>query len=105
MSSKKIDIDYKLFNPSGYPIRAFVTLTLEKILSKDEQMATENKKSPDLTRIYITKAGDTLPLLCYSIYGDSKYYIEVAKVNKIRAFRSLTLGEKIVFPPLQKSGK
>ncbi len=38
----------------------------------------------------------------YRIYGDSKYYLEVAKANNLTNFRKLTPGQEIFFPPIQK---
>ena len=57
-------------------------------------------QSPDLTQVRIAKAGDNLPLLCYQIYGDPGYYLEVAQANQIDAFRLLEPGMTVVFPPL-----
>ena len=68
----------------------------------DLRAAKENNKSPDLTHFRIVKAGDTLPLMTYAIYGDSKYYLEVAKANNLINFRKLDAGQRIFFPPLQK---
>lgn len=99
----KLDIDYKLFNASGYPIRAVATITCLKAISDEERRAVENRQSPDLTHIRYAKAGDTLALMAHRIYGDSKYYLEVAKANNILNFRRLKAGQKIVFPPIQKS--
>lgn len=101
----KLDIDYKIFNSNGNPIRAIATLELERILNKEEQDAITKPSSPDLTHIRYTKAGDTLPLLCYSIYRDTKYYLEVARVNKLRDFRRLKPGQEIFFPPLKKTNE
>jgi len=99
----KLDIDYKLFNASGYPIRAEATISCINTISDDERKALENKQSPDLTHIRYAKAGDSLPLMAYRIYGDSKYYLEVAKANNLLNFRRLKAGQKIIFPPLKKS--
>ncbi|MDB5157311.1 MAG: LysM peptidoglycan-binding protein, partial [Mucilaginibacter sp.] len=65
-----------------------------------KRVAQENAQSPDLTKVRVVMEGDTLPLLCYKIYGDSKYYIEVAQANNLNDFRYLQTGEKIKFPPL-----
>jgi len=40
--------------------------------------------------------------MSFKIYGDSKYYLEVARANKLINFRKLKIGQKIFFPPLQK---
>jgi hypothetical protein len=57
---------------------------------------------PDLTHIRKVKQGDTLPLMCYSIYGDPKYYLQVAEVNGLANFRQLKPGSDLFFPPLKK---
>ncbi len=99
----KLDIDYKLFNASGYPIRAVATINCINTISDEERKALENKKSPDLTHIRHVKAGDTLPLMCYRIYKDPAYYLEVAKANNLQNFRKLKAGQKIIFPPIRKT--
>jgi nucleoid-associated protein YgaU len=49
------------------------------------------------------KFGDTLPLMCYRIYGDPKYYLQVAEANGLDNFRRLKPGTDIFFPPLEKT--
>ncbi|NOR75025.1 MAG: LysM peptidoglycan-binding domain-containing protein, partial [Draconibacterium sp.] len=66
------------------------------------RVAMENNSSPDLTHVIIVKEGDTLPLMAFSIYGDPKYYLEVAKANSITNFRKLKVGQQIFFPPINK---
>ncbi|WP_046755827.1 CIS tube protein [Kordia jejudonensis] len=99
----KLDIDYKLFNPQGFPIRAVATLTCKQNTSEVLRLAKEKKSSPDLTHIRTVKEGDTLPLMTYRIYGDSKYYLEVARANNLLNFRSLEPGTELIFPPLDKT--
>lgn len=96
-------IDYKLFNPNGYPIRAVVDLTCLETISNVLRKAEISESSPDMTHIREVKQGDTLPLMTHRIYGDSKYYLEVAKANKLLNFRNLLPGQKIFFPPLDKA--
>jgi nucleoid-associated protein YgaU len=50
----------------------------------------------------MVKAGDTLPLMTEEIYGDDKYYLEVARINNITSFRQLQPGTEIFFPPIEK---
>jgi hypothetical protein len=101
----EIDITYKLFNPDGQPIRAVVKVKFKGSIEEKKRVAKENNNSPDLTHRRTVKAGDTLPLMCYQIYGDSKYYLQVAEVNDLGNFRSLTPGQNILFPPLEKTKK
>jgi nucleoid-associated protein YgaU len=55
--------------------------------------------------VRIVKEGDTLPSMVYKIYGDYKYYLEVAKVNGLNDFRNLQPGKQIFFPPFDKKVK
>jgi len=98
-----IDLTYNLFKPSGDPLRAKATCTFATSVSDEIRTKQENPKSPDLTHIRVVSDGDALPLMCYEIYGDSKYYLEVARVNKLNDFRTLKAGDKIFFPPLDKT--
>ena len=98
-----LSITYKLFNPDGKPIRAICKVTIREVTEEEQRVLEENNHSPDLTHFRIVKKGDTLPLMCFKIYGDSKYYIQVAKVNKLNNFRNLTVGNEIFFPPFDKT--
>lgn len=98
-----IDLVYNLFKPSGQPLRAKATCTFATSVSDEERIKRDDPHSPDLTHVRVVKDGDTLPMLCHEMYGDPKYYLEVARVNKLKSFRSLTIGDKIFFPPLDKT--
>jgi LysM repeat protein len=76
-------IEYKLFNNEGQPLRAIGKAKFSESISPELAAKEAKKESPDLTHKRTVKAGDTLPLITESIYGDSKYYLEVAKVNNI----------------------
>lgn len=95
-------IEYKLFNNEGRPIRAVGKAKFSESISPELAAKEAKVNSPDLTHKIEVKAGDTLPLMTEKIYGDSKYYLEVARVNGLINFRQLTPGEKLFFPPIQK---
>lgn len=98
----ELNIEYKLFAPNGMPLRAIAKAKFKTFENQEKIIAKQNKKSPDLTHSRIVVEGDTLPLMTFRIYGDSKYYLEVAKANKLTTFRKLKAGQIIVFPPIQK---
>jgi hypothetical protein len=91
---------YTLFKPSGDPLRARVSLAFVRYLSKNEEVLVSNRSSPDLSHAVEVREGDTLPLLCQRIYGDSRYYVAVARFNRLAAFRRLQPGTRLHFPPL-----
>lgn len=98
----EFNIEYKLFDSNGKPIRAIVKVTFKNFIAEAQRAARENKSSPDLTHYRVVKDGDNLPLMTHKIYGDPKYYLEVARVNGLTNFRKLTPGQKITFPPIEK---
>ena len=95
-----LDIDYTLFKADGTPLRAKLSVSFEEYLSPQAIAQKANKNSPDMTHARTVVAGDTLPAMCYSIYGDSIYYIDVANHNSLSDFRNLAAGSLIYFPPL-----
>lgn len=95
-------ISYKLFKPDGSPIRATVKVTIKKSEEEKERTAKERKGSPDLTHKRILKRGESLPWLCNIIYGDPRFYIQVAQANRISNFRKIPEGTEIFFPPFAK---
>jgi hypothetical protein len=97
---ESMDISYKLFNAQGAPLRAIVKTTFIGSIEEKKRVAKEDASSPDLTHIRTVTAGETLPLMCYNIYGDSRYYQEVARVNGLDNFRYLEAGLQLKFPPL-----
>lgn len=101
----EVGITYKLFKPDGTPLRATAKVKFKSSIEEQKRAAKENKKSSDLTHLRKVKEGDTLPLLCYRIYGESKYYLQVAEANGLGNFRLLTTGQDIAFPPIEKTGK
>ena len=98
----EMSIEFKLFGPDGTPLRAVVKTKFKGSVEEDLRVAKENNNSPDLTHIRVVNEGDTLPLMTFKIYRDSKYYLEVAKANKLQNFRKLKVGQKIMFPPIEK---
>jgi hypothetical protein len=98
---ESLSTDYTLFKPSGEPLRAKVKLAILSFMSKEEEGLRANRSSPDLSHQIEVKAGDTLPMLCYRVYKDCSYYLEVAKVNEITNVRDIKPGTKLHFPPLR----
>lgn len=95
-----MNIEYTLFSPDGIPLRAKVSLSFKSALTPATAAKSLGKSSPDLTHLITVKAGDNLPQMCKKIYGDSKYYTQVAAINKLTNFRYLKPGIELVFPPL-----
>lgn len=99
----ELTINYKLFRPDGTPIRAVATVRFKSSIEEQKRAAREDRTSPDLTHARKVKAGDTLPLMCHKIYGDPKYYLQVAAANGLSNFRKLEPGTNLFFPPIEKT--
>ena len=98
---QNMSISYKLFKPDGSPLRAEADCTFAGGINDDKLAALENKQSPDLTHIRTVIKGDTLSLLCFREYGDSRYYYQVAAANRLTDFKRLAPGTKLVLPPIE----
>ncbi|NER86345.1 hypothetical protein [Moorena sp. SIO3A2] len=99
---KSFDVKYTLFNRSGEPIRAELDALFVSDLDDYERVRLENKSSPDLTHTKTVKAGDKLPLMAQEVYGNSAYYIQLARANNLNNIRKLKTGITINLPPIEK---
>lgn len=97
---KSANVNYTLFNPEGQPLRAKISASFNGFIEDTLRAAQEDSSSPDLTHMRVVNDGDTLPLMTYNIYGDSKYYFQVAEINGLTNLKKLETGQKIFFPPL-----
>jgi len=95
-----LQIEYTLFNVLGIPLRAKLTPSFTQFLDPCDLSKIAAKNSPDMTHLRQVAVGDTLPLMCHRIYGDSRHYLMVANHNGLRHFRDLRPGQSIAFPPL-----
>lgn len=95
-----LDLTYTLFKPDGTPLRARVGTTFIGYTNEEALAKQANKSSPDLSHLVTVKAGDTLPLLCQEIYGNSACYVQVARANGLTDFRRIAPGTRLLFPPL-----
>ena len=96
----QLSIEYTLFDSNGLPLRAKLSPSFEQYLSPDDIAKLSGKNSPDMTHLRQVGAGDTLPLMCQRIYGDSRHYLMVANHNGLTHLRDLQPGQTIIFPPL-----
>ncbi|MDX1909699.1 MAG: hypothetical protein SF053_21860 [Bacteroidia bacterium] len=100
---KSADVNYTLFDPAGRPLRAKVNATFTKHDPPALIQQLLNFRSPDLTRYRIVEEGDTLHQLSERIYEDPRYYLQLAKVNKINHFRRIATGTSLRMPPLKNT--
>ncbi|MDX2070787.1 MAG: hypothetical protein SFV55_20325 [Haliscomenobacter sp.] len=100
-----LDINYQLFESNGDPLRIKISATFLNYIAQEERTARERQSSPDLTHLRLAKAGDRLDLMTHKIYNDTKYMLQVARVNNLVSLRVLKPGKEMRFPPLDKTEK
>lgn len=94
-------ITYTLFDSDGVPLRAKINCGFLERFGPGKSDRQTRLESPDLTKYVDIKAGDTLPLLVKDKYYDPAYYLQVAKINKLKNFRNIPLGQKLILPPMK----
>lgn len=99
---KNIQINYTLFKPDGTPLRAKVSTTFTSYVEPERRVRTEDKRSPDLTKVRKVKEGDRLDYLVYDMYKDPSLYLEIARANNLVNFRKLQTNKDLIFPPIKK---
>lgn len=99
----RMDVNYTLFTVDGIPLRAEVSLEFKGYMCGEEERKKFSKQSPDMSRLITVKEGETLPYLCYRMYGDSQLVRQVARFNNLNGFRDIPAGTELLFPPLKKT--
>ncbi|MEM0998965.1 MAG: LysM peptidoglycan-binding domain-containing protein [Bacteroidota bacterium] len=95
-----INVNYVLFRPDGTPVRAVADCMFQQSVPEETRAKEENNNSPDMTHVREVREGDTLVGMTYGIYGDTKYYPQIAAINNLKSFRDLTPGDRLIFPPI-----
>jgi nucleoid-associated protein YgaU len=86
-----------LFNQLGQPLRAKVSATFLEVPKPPA------KQSPDLTKIHLVTAGDTIYNIAKAEYDDESFYLQIAQANDLKNYRKLVPGQKLVLPPIAKT--
>jgi nucleoid-associated protein YgaU len=88
---------YTLFTPGGMPVRAVVSIALEEISGeKQGQNPTSGALAARDTHLLV--AGDTLPSVAYSAYGDAGAWRDIARLNDIDDPLRLSPGARLLIP-------
>lgn len=90
-------VTYKLFNQLGQPLRATINATFVEISG-----VKKNFESPDLSKVHVVIAGDTIYNLAKKEYDDESYYIKIAEANDLKNYRRLVPGQELILPPIAK---
>jgi hypothetical protein len=98
--AESVNQKFTLFSPKGVPLRATLTITLREYKTLEDQLKQLKLQSPDHTKTYTVKAGDTLPSISYSTQGNSADWRRIADHNRIADPLRLTPGQVLEIPPV-----
>ncbi len=96
-----MNITYNLFDREGTPIRAKISCSFLERIGAGKEGRQSRLESPDLSQYIVFKEGDTLPLIAKQKYNDPSYYLQLARVNKLKNFRNIQPGTRLLLPPMK----
>jgi hypothetical protein len=92
---------FTMFNPSGVPLRATLTVQLREYKSLDQQIAQLDLLSPDHTNIHVVQQGDTLSRIAEKAYQDPRQWRPIAEHNQLSDPMDLPAGIVLEIPPIR----
>lgn len=92
-----LTLNYTLFDLAGDPLRAKASVSFVSRIR--EGFKSTGRADNSKTTIHVFKAGDSLPGVCYKMYGDPTYYPQVAAANKLSSPTDVRPGDRLVMPP------
>ena len=98
-----LNVVYNLFDRDGTPLRAKVTCAFQERIGNNKEGRRSRLESPDLTKQKTVQEGDILPLIAKRNYDKASYYIQLARVNKLKSFRNIPAGTKLILPPISEN--
>jgi Contractile injection system tube protein len=96
-----MNITYNLFDREGTPIRAKISCSFLERIGTGKEGRQSRLESPDLSQYIIFKEGDSLPLIARQKYNDPSYYLQLARINKLKNFRNIRPGSRLILPPMK----
>jgi nucleoid-associated protein YgaU len=89
---------YTLFDPTGVPLRAVVSLTLREYKSLAQQINELNLQSADHTKAHVFAEGETLSGVAYAEYGDPGQWRVIAEANGVDDPAAVPAGRVLSIP-------
>jgi hypothetical protein len=98
---------FTLFNPTGVPLRATLSVTFREYKTLQDQLAELNLQSPDQTKRRVVKQHDTLNRIAAEEYNDPHQWRLIALNNAqvLTSFRRLVPGTVLIIPPIDLPGQ
>lgn len=98
---ESVNQKFTLFLDSGIPVRATLNVAFKEYKSIEELFQTTPAQSPEKSKKYIIKQGDSLWLIASREYRDPNLWRKIAEANAINHPDRLKIGMEIIIPPLE----
>ena len=95
---ERVSKRFTMFLPLGIPVRATLSVTLKEYREVDIQVKELGLHSPDQTKSWTVKQGDSLWSIAVQEYGDPADWTLIAGANGIDNPRVITPGSELVIP-------
>jgi nucleoid-associated protein YgaU len=95
-----LTVAYTLFDREGAPLRAKLTCNFLERIGAGKDGRQSRLESPDLTKFLSVRQSDTLDLIANDNYDDPAWYLQLARINKLRNFRNIPPGTRLILPPI-----
>ena len=97
----RVSKKFTMFLSDGTPVRATLNVTFNEYKT-ELNVREKSLESPDRTKTYVTKRGDSLWAIAAKEYGDPSQWRPIADKNGIENPRTLEIGMEITIPPLDE---
>jgi hypothetical protein len=94
-------VAYKMFAPSGLPIRANLSVTFREHVPNSLQAAMQNLASPDIEHGHVMTGADHLSRVVHGVYRSTRHVMDVARANGLDTIRKVAVGREVYLPPLE----
>jgi nucleoid-associated protein YgaU len=95
---ERVSKRFTMFLPEGIPVRATLSVTLKEYKEVDIQIKELDQRSPDVTKRWTVKQGDSLWSIAVKEYGDPADWRLIAGANGIDNPRIIKTGTDLVIP-------
>lgn len=98
---ESVKVKFTMFDRRGNPLRAELSTAFKGELNESSKLLANKLKSPDVSHARSLNQCENLPILCYDVYKNSSYYMQVADFNGLNSVRGLDTGSLIRLPAIK----
>lgn len=101
--AKSADITYNFFDSNGYPLRAKINAQFAENVPDDRRVRQDRQSSPDRTHYRLVDGAAKLPIMAFKEYRDHRFFLSIARANKLDNFRRLPINTTVIMPPISNT--